>query len=234
MSVPRIAFVPARGGSKRLPRKNILLFRGRPMLAWTIAVARESGLFDEIVVSTEDAEIAEIAKACGAATDARPAVLAEDSAGLSQVADEYLVRRKLGAGHCCILIANCPLRTDEDIRGAYRRICDTEAHSTISVVRYGWRRPQWALRRDGPWLRTTWSKTPTPLERPEELFCPTGAVRWIDVASFRRNPESYPQRLSAYELPWWRGIDIDDAGDLEMAECVAHAIDSGFRFADMQ
>jgi CMP-N-acetylneuraminic acid synthetase len=196
--------------------------------------AQRSGLFSEIVVSTEDAEIARIAETTGATVDVRPASLTQDSIGLAQVIDDFLSRRAVVAGHCCILIANCPLRSEDDIRGAYRRICETEAHSTISVVRYDWRRPQWALRTEGPWLRATWAKTPSPLEHPESLFCPTGAVRWIDVAAFRREPESYPQRLSAYELPWWRGIDIDEKADLEMAECVAHAIDHGFCFAGMQ
>ncbi len=62
----KIAVIPARGGSKRIPRKNIKLFCGKPMIAWSIEAAQASGLFDHIVVSTDDAEIAEVAKAHGA------------------------------------------------------------------------------------------------------------------------------------------------------------------------
>ncbi|MBB4630192.1 cytidylyltransferase domain-containing protein, partial [Paracoccus denitrificans] len=62
----KIAIIPARGGSKRIPRKNIRPFGGRPMIAWPIAAARDSGLFDHVIVSTDDAEIAETALAHGA------------------------------------------------------------------------------------------------------------------------------------------------------------------------
>ena len=75
----KIAVVPARGGSKRIPRKNIKNFCGKPMIAWAIGVARESGVFDHIVVSTDDEEIAELARRSGAETPfVRPANLADD------------------------------------------------------------------------------------------------------------------------------------------------------------
>lgn len=78
----RLAVIPARGGSKRIPRKNIKLFGGRPMIAWTIRAALESDLFDRIIVSTDDAEIAEVARAHGAETPfVRPADLADDHTG---------------------------------------------------------------------------------------------------------------------------------------------------------
>ena len=86
MTGGRIAVIPARGGSKRIPRKNIRPFHGRPMLAWPIAAATASGLFDRIVVSTDDPEIAEIARACGAQTPfLRPAELADDHGGVAPV-----------------------------------------------------------------------------------------------------------------------------------------------------
>ena len=77
-----IAVIPARGGSKRIPRKNVKDFGGRPMIAWAIAAALESRMFDQVVVSTDDAEIAEIARKYGAETPfVRPAELANDTAG---------------------------------------------------------------------------------------------------------------------------------------------------------
>ncbi len=77
-----IAIIPARGGSKRVPRKNIKAFHGRPMIAYSIQAALESGLFTRVVVSTDDAEIAEVARSWGAEVPfLRPAELADDHAG---------------------------------------------------------------------------------------------------------------------------------------------------------
>lgn len=82
----KIAVIPARGGSKRIPRKNIKSFHGKHMIAWSIEAARSSGLFDRIVVSTDDTEIAEVAKAWGAEVPfMRPEALSDDHAGTTPV-----------------------------------------------------------------------------------------------------------------------------------------------------
>src|SRR5687768_12205675 len=81
-----IAIIPARGGSKRIPRKNVRPFCGRPMIAWPIAAATASGLFDHILVSTEDAEIADVARQAGAEVPfTRPVELADDHSGTTDV-----------------------------------------------------------------------------------------------------------------------------------------------------
>nr|HCR95516.1 pseudaminic acid cytidylyltransferase [Oceanicaulis sp.] len=82
----KIAVIPARGGSKRIPRKNVRPFHGRPMISWPISAALETGLFDHVVVSTDDPEIAEVAKAAGASAPfLRPAELADDFTGVIPV-----------------------------------------------------------------------------------------------------------------------------------------------------
>ena len=82
----KIAVIPARGGSKRIPRKNIKEFCGKPMIAWSIETAKASGLFDHIIVSTDDAEIAEVAKQWGAEVPfIRPPELSNDYAGTTEV-----------------------------------------------------------------------------------------------------------------------------------------------------
>ena len=81
-----IAIIPARGGSKRIPRKNINEFCGKPMIAWSIEVAKASGLFDRIIVSTDDIEIVEVAKHWGAEVPfMRPSELSNDYAGTTEV-----------------------------------------------------------------------------------------------------------------------------------------------------
>ncbi|UEQ03323.1 pseudaminic acid cytidylyltransferase [Halomonas profundus] len=82
----RVAIIPARGGSKRIPRKNVKPFFGKPMIAWSIQAARESGMFDRIIVSTDDEEIAQVGKAYGAEIPfLRPAELSDDHTGLTPV-----------------------------------------------------------------------------------------------------------------------------------------------------
>ena len=103
----RIAIIPARGGSKRIPRKNIRLFAGRPIIEWPISVALESGLFDQIIVSTDDTEIAEIASAAGASVPfMRPENLSDDYADTKSVVRHAISELKLETEPevqvCCI------------------------------------------------------------------------------------------------------------------------------------
>jgi N-acylneuraminate cytidylyltransferase len=106
----RVAVLPARGGSKRIPRKNIRLFHGRPMLAWPIAAAQASGLFDRIIVSTDDAEIAEVARAWGAETPfLRPADLANDHATTLVVIQHALQVLDGEIDYLCCIYPTAPL-----------------------------------------------------------------------------------------------------------------------------
>jgi N-acylneuraminate cytidylyltransferase len=110
----RIAVIPARGGSKRIPRKNIRLFQGRPMLAWSITAARASGAFERIIVSTDDAEIATVARAEGAETPfLRPAELADDHATTLVVMQHAIAALGGmdgdGADYVCCIYPTAPL-----------------------------------------------------------------------------------------------------------------------------
>lgn len=118
----RMAVIPARGGSKRIARKNIRMFHGRPMLAWPIEAARASGLFDQIVVSTDDAQIAEVACQCGAtAPFVRPASLADDHTGTTAVvahAVGWAREQGLAPDAVCCVYATAPfLRAADLVRG---------------------------------------------------------------------------------------------------------------------
>src|SRR5271165_2089228 len=108
-----IAIIPARGGSKRIPRKNIRLFSGRPMIAYSISAARECGLFEHVIVSTEDPEIAAVAREHGAETPfVRPAELADDHATTVPVIKHGVewVRQNLGpVERVCCIYATAPL-----------------------------------------------------------------------------------------------------------------------------
>lgn len=116
----KLAVIPARGGSKRIPRKNIKPFCGRPMIAWSIDAARRSGCFDRIVVSTDDEEVADVARAAGAeAPFMRPAELAGDHAATAPVishAIEWHRARGQAPREVCCIYATAPFLRPEDIR----------------------------------------------------------------------------------------------------------------------
>jgi N-acylneuraminate cytidylyltransferase len=136
----KIAVIPARGGSKRIPRKNIKLFCGKPMIAWSIEAARASGLFDHIVVSTDDAEIAEVAKAHGAEVPfMRPAALSDDHTGTSSVV-AHAIEWYREHGHmpdpvCCIY-ATAPFVTAADLQRGLQTLTDTGSDFAFSVTSY--------------------------------------------------------------------------------------------------
>lgn len=118
----KIAVIPARGGSKRIPRKNIRNFCGKPMIAWSIEAAKASSLFDHIIVSTDDAEIADIAKQWGAETPfLRPAELSDDYAGTTEViahTTQWALDQGFEVEAVCCIYATAPfIRVDDLKRG---------------------------------------------------------------------------------------------------------------------
>lgn len=137
-----LCIIPARGGSKRIPRKNVKPFLGKPMLAYSIEAALATGLFDEVMVSTDDEEIAEVARQYGANVPfMRSAETANDYATLAdvlrEVLDNYTKNGKIFDNMCCIL-ATSPLLKSEDITNGYKVLCDTDFSSIIPVVQFSY------------------------------------------------------------------------------------------------
>jgi len=219
-----IAVIPARGGSKRVPRKNVKELRGKPLIAYTIEAAQQCGIFEKIVVSTDSQEIAETAQRYGAEIPfLRQASLADDVTPVSAATRDMLVRLDPAGDRyqsICQLMPNCPLRTAEDIRDSYRQFSETNALSQISVVRYGWQNPWWAMRRFADFSLDPVFKeyiTQRSQDLPE-LFCPTGAVWWAPTSVLRREGTYHIEQRKGWEIPWQRGLDIDTEDDWAMAE----------------
>jgi len=228
----RLAVIPARGGSKRLPRKNIVDFMGRPMIAWTIQAALESGLFDRVLVSTEDDEIATISREAGAEV---PFLRQAHFDDYSTISEATITALKQAETHWAErydiivqLMANCPLRTAEDVRNALHHFEEGGHNFQISVFKYGWMNPWWAMymNRDG---------TPAPLfpealdarsQDLDTLYCPTGAI-WIAARDSLLQAGTFhaPSR-TLWPMPWERAVDIDDTDDLRMAKAVAIMLES--------
>ncbi len=219
-----IAIIPARGGSKRIPGKNIRPLVGKPIIAYTIAAARESGLFQRVVVSTDSREIAEVARQYGAEVPfLREGRLADDFTPVSLVTADALVRLD-PAGNKFDSVAQmmpcCPLRTACDVSDSYRQFERSGAESQISVVRYGWQNPWWAMRHnERRELKPVFEEQMTSRSQDlPELFCPTGAIWWTRTEVLRRTMTFHLDNRTGWEIPWQRGIDIDTFEDWAMAE----------------
>jgi N-acylneuraminate cytidylyltransferase len=219
----RLAVIPARGGSKRIPGKNLVPLRGRPLLAYTIEAAVQSGLFARVIVSTDSEEIAEAAVAFGAEVPfLRTPDLADDFVPVSAATADALDRvdpGAVGVAGVCQLMPNCPLRTASDVVASCEQFEATGADAQISVVRYGWQNPWWAMRRRAdhvldplfPEAHTARSQDLDP------LYCPTGAVWWARAETLRRERTFHVDRRTGWEISWQHGVDIDTMDDLEMA-----------------
>lgn len=224
---PRLAAViPARGGSKRLPGKNARTFFDHPLIAYSIAAAQTSGLFSRIVVSTDDASIGRIAEWYGAEYLKRPPELATDAAGLIEVALHFLdalAQDGFAPEAFCQLMPNCPLRRAEDIRAHHERFA--ERSFQISTVRYRGVYPHWALRREangeGRWL---FGEYLVPSQELGVPVCPTGAIWWARSDAFRQQRAFYGQPFFIEEMDATRGLDIDHAGELELAELLVRGL----------
>jgi len=220
-----IAIILARGGSKRLPRKNILDFHGKPMLAWTVEAALQSGQYDHVLVSTDDPEIAEIAHAFGAEVPFLRDYAADDIAPSSEAT---LAALKQAERHWDVqfdavsqLMANCPLRDAADITVVVQNFMERGVDSQISSFRFGWMNPWWAAKLDSqgrpdymfPEARVARSQDLPP------LYCPSGAI-WIARSEALRTSKTFyvPNNHIFHALGWASAMDIDDAEDLEMAK----------------
>jgi N-acylneuraminate cytidylyltransferase len=219
-----LAIIPARGGSRRVPGKNIRPLAGRPLLAHAIAAARDADLFDRIVVSTDSEEIAAVAREHGAeAPFLRPADLADDHTPVSAATADTLARldpESQRFDHVCQLMANCPLRTAADIRDSHAQFARTGAGSQISVVRYGWQNPWWALTRgEDLALEPLFPEAQRARSQDlPELFCPTGAIWWAQAGVLRATGTFHIPGRTGWEMDWQRGLDIDTPEDWALAE----------------
>lgn len=136
-----IAIIPARGGSKRIPRKNISDFCGKPMIAYSIEAARDSQLFDRILVSTDDQEIADVAQAYGAEVPfMRPPELANDFAGTTEVighATRWMRDRQWSVGSVCCIYATAPFVQADDLRRGLQELQAGNWDYAFTVTEYG-------------------------------------------------------------------------------------------------
>lgn len=228
MSKGLLAVIPARGGSKRIPGKNVLSFFGHPMIAYAISAARNCGLFERIIVSTDNAEIGKMAAWYGGEYFARPPNLATDTADLVDVS-LHVLQTLAGEGFqpraLCQLMPNCPLRRSDDICNHFHEFETSNRKFQISVVPYRAVYPHWAVAQDqdggkfifGTDLRANSQTLP-------KAYCPTGAIWWVQCEEFIEQRAFYGKPYYFASMDANRGIDIDDAADLALADLLVRGL----------
>jgi CMP-N-acetylneuraminic acid synthetase len=234
MLVPRgvvqlLAIIPARGGSKGIPRKNICLLRGRPLIAYSIEAARRSTKIDRIVVSTDDAEIAEISHALGAEVRMRPASLSRDDtptrAVLEHVATE-LALESYRSDAVITLQPTSPLRTSRHIdEAATLFAADDNADSLVSCIEVPHIfHPLSVMRRNAEGYLEPYLSVPQPLRRQDKevVFARNGAAIYI-TRTARLGEYVFGGRLMPYPMDAENSVDIDTLDDLAAAERILRA-----------
>ena len=225
----RVAVIPARGGSKRIPRKNIKPFCGKPMIAWSIEAARASGLFDRIIVSTDDVEIAEVARQWGAeAPFVRPDSLANDYVGATAVvahATRWALEQGLNVGAVCCVLPTAPLVKRSDLVAGWGAFATGEWDYVFSATDFA--APIFRAFRQLP-------------EGGVEMFFPehfntrsqdlpialhdAGQFYWGKPAAWLDGLRVFGLASKVIPIPRWRVQDIDTPDDWERAELLARLI----------
>lgn len=215
-----LALIPARGGSKSLPRKNILPLAGTPLIARTIRAAEAAETVSRVVVTTDDAEIAEIAQRYGADVVPRPAELASDTATSESALLHALDHLDHTEGYkpdiLCFLQCTSPLTTAEDIDGVVKALINDQADSALAVARF--HHFLWSQGADGNLVGINHDKSVRQRrqDRPKE-YLETGAVYAMRVEGFLAARHRFFGRTSAYEMPMMRVLEIDEPDDFARA-----------------
>ena len=222
-----IAIIPARGGSKRIPLKNIIDFNGKPMIAWTIEAALEAGLYSKVLVSTDSEEIAEISTRFGAEVPFLRTSNYDDVTSVSEATCDALVQAEkywnVKFNTVTQLMANCPLRTSKDLISFATEFNKKDTKFLLSCFKFGWMNPWWAfkLNENG---RHSFLFTDAVKQRSQDLddlFCPTGSI-WMGSADALKISRSfYGEDQQFSEVSWLSAVDIDDESDLQFARMIS-------------
>lgn len=222
-----VCILPARGGSKRIPRKNLLPLAGKPLLAYSVEAALESGMFVDVIVSSDDGEILDLARSLGATSDIRPTELSGDTVRFVQVVEEYLQRPGIMEKYDTVagVLPTCPFRTVDDVRNAMELFFKQKSESfLISVTDYEFP-PQLALdfgedhlslsmRDPDTYARTTRSQSIG------SSYHPNGAIYIATTKGFLREKTFFADPLLGYLMPPERSFDIDYPYQFKIAEAM--------------
>jgi len=217
-----LAIITARGGSKRIPRKNIKNFLGKPILAYSIEAAVMSGIFDEVMVSTEDEEIAEIAKNYGAKV---PFYRSEKTAGdfattndvLLEVIEEYEKRGQKFDMACCIY-PTAPFVTSEKIKDAMSKLEASDADTLIPVVQFSYPPQRAMVIRDELLQFKYLEYLDSRSQDLEKEYHDVGQFYCFKIEPYKQNKKLMLGKILPYVVPEMEVQDIDTESDWQIAE----------------
>ena len=217
-----IAIITARGGSKRIPRKNIKPFLGKPIIQYSIEASLNAGCFDEIMVSTDDAEIAEIATQHGAKVPfIRSNDTSNDFATTAQVITEVLNDyKKMGQefDYCCCIYPTAPFVTAEKLQKAYSKLMESNGESVVPIVKFGFPILRSFKIEDGL-VKMNWPEFMQ--SRSQDLptaYHDCGQFYFLRVDSFLKNGKLFTENTLPLEMPESEVQDIDTLEDWKIAE----------------
>lgn len=227
----KIAVIPARGGSKRIPRKNVKYFCDKPIIAWSIDAAVASGCFDRIIVSTDDLEIADVARAHGAEVPfLRPPELSGDYAGTIPVvghAIKWLIDTGCSPTLVCCLYATAPFVRSEDLINGLRVIENQACDYAFSVTTYDF--PiQRSIKLDGNGRVAMFNPEHfnTRSQDLEEAYHDAGQFYWGTADAWLAGRQVFTSQSASVLLPRYRVQDIDTMEDWIRAEWMFKALNS--------
>ena len=217
-----LAIITARGGSKRIPRKNIKPFLGKPIIAYSIEAALKSGIFDVVMVSTDDEEIATIAKQYGAEV---PFFRSQDASNdhatttdvLLEVLEEYERRGEAFDVACC-LYPTAPFVTENRLKEAYGRLKDSDADSLVPVVAFSYPPKRGLVIRDEKLVFEYPEYLNVRSQDLEPVYHDVGQFYFFRIPNFKRNKSLMVGNVLPFEIPELEVQDIDNLSDWEIAE----------------
>ena len=217
----RVALIPARGGSKRLPRKNILPVLGRPMLHYPVKAALDSGCFDRVIVSTEDREVRGVAVGSGARVMERPVHLVQDRSTVAQVCLDALARlaeQGFKPDWFCCIYPTAIFITPEDLHASFALAQqNTRANCVMGVSDFNLQ-PLQALEKDeNGFLKSRWQACFNQSQFNPDLVASNGTLYWCRTESFLQQKSFYTDKMVGYKIPWIRAIDLDTPEDYQTA-----------------
>ncbi len=217
-----LCIIPARGGSKRIPRKNIKPFMGKPIIAYSIEAALKSGLFDEVMVSTDDEEFAEVAKQYGASVPfLRSDATANDFAGtedvMKEVLDEYKKLGKVFDNFCC-LYSTAPFVTSERLKEAYNMLSDT-VDAAFTVVEYSYPIQRSLKKNEKGFVEMNFPQYADARSQDlEKIYHDAGQFYFVKVKVFEDEFTLWCKRTAPLVLSELEVQDLDTVTDWQLAE----------------
>jgi pseudaminic acid cytidylyltransferase len=218
-----LAIIPARGGSQRIPRKNIRDFFGKPIIGYSIQAARESGCFDEVMVSTDDDQIAEVARSFGATTPFKRSAAASSNTAITvdvllEVLGQYRERGTEWDNICCIY-PTAPFVSAEVLKAGMKTLLgDPKTNAVISVVRFSYPIQRALKLRDGHISMFQPEHLTSRSQDLETAFHDAGQFYWLKTRPFLTSKSLMAAGTAGLELPERRVQDIDTEEDWALAE----------------